>query len=146
GTLRYMAPERLHGWSDPRSDIYGLGITLYELLTLRPAFDHADRPRLIEQITHDDPPRPRKVDRSIPRDLETIVLKAIDKKPGRRYQTAAELAEDLGRFLADEPVRARRTGIGERGIKWVKRRPAVAALRAVRVGAGAAPPLGALIP
>src|SRR5262249_4655875 len=145
GTLRYMAPERLHGWSDPRSDIYGLGITLYELLTLRPAFDHADRPRLIEQITHDDPPRPRKVDRSIPRDLETIVLKAIDKEPGRRYQTAAELAEDLGRFLAGEPVRARRVGGGARAVKWVKRLPALAALLAVRAAAAVFLMAGALV-
>src|SRR5207248_6909919 len=98
GTLRYMAPERMGGWSDPRSDVYGLGITLYELLTLRPAFEESYRPGLIEQVAHEDPPRPRKVDRSIPRDLETIVLKAVDKEPGRRYQTAAELAADLGRF------------------------------------------------
>jgi WD40 repeat protein len=110
--------------------VYGLGITLYELLTLRPAFDNSYRPGLIEQVRHDDPPRPRKVDRSIPRDLETIVLKAIDKEPGRRYQTAAELAEDLGRFQAGEPVRARRITVWERGVKWVKRHPAVAALLA----------------
>src|SRR5262249_50037765 len=116
-------------------DVYGLGITLYELLTLRPAFDHSDRPRLIERITHDDPPRPRKLDRSISRDLETIVLKAIDKEPGRRYQRAAELAEDLGRFLAGEPVRARRVGVWERVVKWVNRRPAAAALLVVSLAA-----------
>jgi serine/threonine protein kinase/WD40 repeat protein/tetratricopeptide (TPR) repeat protein len=135
GTLRYMAPERMRGWSDPRSDVYGLGITLYELLTLRPAFENSYRPGLIEQVRLDDPPRPRKVDRSIPRDLETIVLKAIDKEPGRRYQTAAELAGDLGRFLAGEPVLARRITVWERGVKWVKRRPAVATLLAFSVAA-----------
>src|SRR5262249_14456856 len=135
GTLRYMAPERFQARSDPRGDVSSLGITLYELLTLRPAFAESDRHRLIERVTHEDPPRPRKVDRSIPRDLETIVLKAIAKEPGRRYQTAAELAEDLGRFLAGEPIRARRTGIWERGVKWVRRRPAVAALLAVSAAA-----------
>jgi eukaryotic-like serine/threonine-protein kinase len=135
GTLRYMAPERLQGRADRRSDVYGLGITLYELLTLRPAFEDSSRPRLIERVTREEPPRPRKVDRSIPRDLETIVLKATAKEPGRRYQTAAELAADLGRFLAGEPVRARRVGVWERGLKWVKRRPAVAALLAVSAAA-----------
>jgi tetratricopeptide (TPR) repeat protein len=131
GTLRYMAPERLRGWSDPRSDVYALGITLYELLTLRPAFADSSRPRLIERVAHEDPIRPRKIDRAIPRDLETIVLRAIDKEPERRYATAAELAEDLGRYLAGEPVWARRIGVCERGAKWIKRRPAVAALLAV---------------
>src|SRR5262249_33278823 len=135
GTVRYMAPERFGGWSDPRSDVYGLGVTLYELLTLHPAFVESDRHRLIEQVTHEDPARPRKTDRLIPRDLETIVLKAIAKEPGRRYQTAAELAGDLGRFLAGEPVRARRVGPWERGVKWVKRRPAAAALLAVSAAA-----------
>jgi serine/threonine protein kinase len=135
GTLRYMAPEQFCGRADPRSDVYSLGITLYELLTLRPAFEDCYRPRLIERVTHEDPPWPRKVDRSIPRDLETIVLKAIAKEPDRRYQTTAELAEDLGRFLAGEPLRARRIGVWERGVKWVKRRPAVAALLAVSAAA-----------
>jgi WD40 repeat protein/tetratricopeptide (TPR) repeat protein len=144
GTLRYMAPERLRGWSDVRSDVYGLGVTLYELLTLCPAFDDSDRPRLIERVTREDPPRPRRVDRSIPRDLETIVLKAIDKEPDRRYPTAAELAEDLGRFLAGEPVRARRIGLGERAVKWARRRPAVAALLAVSAAAALAVVVGTL--
>src|SRR5262249_36485113 len=133
GTLRYMAPERFRGKSDPRSDVYGLGVTLYELLTLRPAFEDSYRPGLMEQPPHDAPPRPRKADRSIPCDLETIVLKAIAKEPRRRYQTAAELGADLGRFLAGEPVRARRIGLWERGVKWVKRRPALAALLVVSV-------------
>jgi serine/threonine protein kinase/WD40 repeat protein/tetratricopeptide (TPR) repeat protein len=143
GTLRYMAPERFQGWSDPRSDVYGLGVTLYELLTLRPAFEDCSRPRLIERVTHEDPPRPRRVDPSVPRDLETIVLKAIDKEPGRRYQTAAELAEDLRRFLAGEPVRARRVGASERAVKWVKRRPTAAALLAVSAAAALSLTVGA---
>jgi serine/threonine protein kinase/WD40 repeat protein/Tfp pilus assembly protein PilF len=145
GTLRYMAPERLQGWSDPRSDVYGLGITLYELLTLRPAFADSSRPRLIEQITHEEPPPPRQVDRSIPRDLETIVLKATAKEPDRRYQSASELADDLIRLLAGEPVRARRIGMWERGVKWVKRRPAVAALLAVSAAAALSLIIGTLV-
>src|SRR5262245_12882684 len=77
GTLRYMAPERFSGQGDLRSDVYSLGLTLYELLTLRPAFDEADRNKLIKQVMHDEPARPRKVNPAVPRDLETVVLKAI---------------------------------------------------------------------
>src|SRR5262249_11993867 len=77
GTLRYMAPERFQGRSDPRSDVYGLGATLYELLVLRPAFDGSDRLRLIAEVRDSEPERPRALDRRIPRDLETVVLKAM---------------------------------------------------------------------
>src|SRR5205807_2017595 len=105
----YMAPERLQGQSDLRADIYSLGLTLYELVTLRPAFAESNRARLIERILHDESPRPRKLDRAIPADLETILLKAVAKEPGQRYATAAALAEDLRRFLADRPIQARRT-------------------------------------
>ena len=107
GTLRYMAPERFRGEGDARADIYALGLTLYELLTLRPAYDSSDRLKLIESIKAEEPARPRSLDGRIPRDLETIVLKAIDKDPERRYATAGAMAEDLRRFLADEPIRAR---------------------------------------
>src|SRR5262249_57057328 len=93
---------------DGRADVYALGLTLYELLTLRPAFDSPDRLKLIEQIKAEDPPRPRVLDPRIPRDLETIVLKAIAKDPQGRYPSADALGEDLRRFLADEPIRARR--------------------------------------
>src|SRR5262245_14471278 len=99
GTLRYMAPERFRGISDPQSDVYGLGMTLYELLTFAPAFVETDRERLIHQITQSEPPRPGQVNPEVPRDLETIVLKAIDREPAHRYPTAGELAEDLQRFL-----------------------------------------------
>src|SRR5205807_6340254 len=81
GTLRYMAPERFRGEADARSDLYALGLTLYELLTLRPAFDQEDRDRLILQVTTEVPPRPRSLNPEIPRDLETIVLKAIEHEP-----------------------------------------------------------------
>ncbi len=107
GTLRYMAPERFRGTSDPRSDVYGLGITLYELLTLAPAFVGIDRERLIHQITQSEPPKPSKINVEVPRDLETIVLKAIDRELSHRYLTADEMAADLQRFLDDRPIRAR---------------------------------------
>ncbi len=84
GTLRYMAPERFRGQADGRGDVYALGLTLYELLALRPAFDESDRARLIERILHDSPSPPRQLDRHIPRDLETIVLKAMAREPAER--------------------------------------------------------------
>ena len=126
GTLRYMAPERFDGRSDQRSDIYSLGATLYELLTLRPPFRELDRVKLIEQVLHDSPTPPRKLDRYIPRDLETIVLKAMAKEPGQRYTTAAQMAEDLRRFAADRPILARRISAAERTLRWCKRNPMLA--------------------
>ncbi len=126
GTLRYMAPERFEGWSDRRSDIYGLGMTLYELLTLHSPFEAATRARLIEQVIHDPPPAPRKHDPRVPRDLETIVMKTIAKEPGERYATAEALASDLENFLADKPILARRVGPAERAWRWCRRNPAAA--------------------
>jgi len=131
GTLRYMAPERFQGQADPRSDVYSLGLTLYEMVTLRPAFAAAERAQLIERMLHAEPPRPRQLDDRIPRDLETLILKAIAKEPGRRYQTAGALAKDLERFLADRPIMARPVTVLERAVKWAKRRPAIAALAVV---------------
>ena len=114
GTLRYTAPERLEGWSDRRSDIYGLGVTLYELLTLQPFFANKSRAELLRRIAEDTPPAPRRIDASIPVDLETIVLKAVAKEPAARYHRAEQLAEDLRRFLADRPILARRSTVIER--------------------------------
>ncbi|HEV3078773.1 MAG TPA: protein kinase, partial [Gemmataceae bacterium] len=128
GTVRYMAPERFQSKADARSDVYSLGITLYELLTARPAFAESHRARLIEQVTLVEPPRPRKLDPDVPRDLETIVLKAIAKDPRERYATAEDLGEDLRRFLADEPIQARRTLLLERAWRWCRRHPAEAIL------------------
>jgi WD40 repeat protein len=126
GTLRYMAPERFQGQSDVRSDLCSLGLTLYELLTLRPAYDEADRNKLLQQVMHEEPTRPRKVNPAVPRDLETIVLKAIDRDPARRYQTPAAMADDLKRFVEDRPIRARRVGLRERAWRWCRRNPALA--------------------
>jgi serine/threonine protein kinase/WD40 repeat protein/Tfp pilus assembly protein PilF len=128
GTLRYMAPERFRGKADARSEVYALGITLYELLTLRPAFGEDDRLALIEDICRTTPPRPRKIDRQIPRDLETIVLKAIDREPTRRYATAAALADDLRRFLTDRTITARRASVPEQLWRAARRNPAIASL------------------
>ena len=128
GTIRYMAPERFRGKGDARADVYALGLTLYELLTLRRGFDSPDRLSMIEQIKTKEPLHPRAVDARIPWDLETIVLKAIEKDPEARYQSAEEMAEDLRRFLADEPIRARQVSAVERYWRWCQRNKAVAAL------------------
>jgi eukaryotic-like serine/threonine-protein kinase len=134
GTLRYMAPERFRGLGDARADIYALGLTLYELLALRPAYDSSDRLRLVEKIKNEEPVRPRSIDTRVPRDLETIVLKAIEKEPERRYQTADAMAEDLRRFLADEPIRARQVSAAERYWRLARRNPGVAILGGVLTG------------
>ena len=127
GTVRYMAPERFDGWSDHRSDVYSLGATLYELLTLHPLFGATRQSELIEKVLHDSPEAPRKLDPKIPRDLETIVLKAIAKEPGDRYATAQALGEDLERFLEDRPIRARRSTTVEQCWRWCRRNPWLAA-------------------
>ncbi len=130
GTLRYMAPERFSGRCDASADIYALGVTLYELLVLQPAFDATDRLELLKQVQAQDVRRPRSLDASIPLDLETIVLTAMDREPQRRYRTADDLAADLERFQRGEPIRARRVGELERAWKWAKRYPVVASLLA----------------
>ena len=128
GTLRYMAPERIRGKGDVRADLYSLGLTLYELLTLRPAFSDSDREKLLHRVLHEELAPPRRLEPAIPSDLETIVLKATEKEPERRYPTARALADDLRRFLNDEPIRARQTRPWERAVKWARRRPAMAAM------------------
>jgi serine/threonine protein kinase/WD40 repeat protein/Tfp pilus assembly protein PilF len=130
GTLRYMAPERFRGEADARSDVYALGVTLYELLTLRPAYADTDRFRLIERIQRADRARPRQMEPRLPLDLETIVLKAMEPEPAARYATAADLGEDLRRFLADRPIRARRISALEQLNRWRRRNPALARLTA----------------
>ncbi len=130
GTIRYMAPERFHGRCDARSDVYALGLTLYEMVALRPAFEQAARQALIRQVMEEEPARLRKLSVTLPRDLETVVQKAIARDPAGRYATAGALAEDLARFLDGKPIRARDTGVLERCWKWARRRPAIAALLA----------------
>src|SRR6266699_1704847 len=117
GTLRYMSPEQALAKRvvvDHRTDIYSLGVTLYELLTLEPPFDGKDRQELLRQIAFEEPRPPRQLCREVPVELETVILKAIEKNPQDRYATAQELAEDLRRFLADQPIRARRPGVVQR--------------------------------
>jgi serine/threonine protein kinase len=131
GTLRYLAPERLEGVCGPWSDVYSLGLTLYELLVLRPAFNSLDRSRLIRAIARDPPRRPRAINGAIPRDLETIVRRAIEKEPGHRYASATALADDLERFLSGQPILGRPVATWRRAWAWSRRNPpAVAALAA----------------
>lgn len=104
GTLRYLAPEQLDGFVDRRSDIYSLGVTLYELCTLQPLFEAPDRTALVQRIRNDVPRAPRAVHPRIPADLERIILKAIAKDPARRYASADELLRDLMRFTQGQPV------------------------------------------
>jgi eukaryotic-like serine/threonine-protein kinase len=128
GTLRYVSPEQAmakRGLVDHHTDIYSLGATLYELLTLKPVFDGRDRHALLQQIGFDEPTAPRALDPSIPFELETIVLKALAKNPAERYGTAQELADDLQRFLEDKPIQAKRPSVVERARKWGRRHPAV---------------------
>ena len=131
GTLRYLPPERLRGWSDPRSDVYSLGLTLYELLTLRPAFDAIDRSRLLKSIVQDSPRRPRAIKREIPRDLERIVRKAIEREPSHRYSSSMALADDLQRFLDGRPIHARRVNFVRRAWSWIRHNPIPSAVLAL---------------
>lgn len=126
GTARYMSPERFKGTCDERADIYGLGMTLYELVTGRIAYEANDRMHLMDQIVNQEPTKPRDIDRSIPLDLETIILKAMEKDPRKRYQKADEFTQDLVRFVDDQPIHARRASIVERTARWVRRNKAQA--------------------
>lgn len=130
GTLAYMAPERFEGNASALSDIYSLGLTLYELLTFERAYDGKDRVALMHRVANEDLPAPRKLNPHVPRDLETIVLKAAARNPRDRYNSAEELAEDLDCFLADRPIQARRVSNAERFVRWCRRNRAVASIAA----------------
>ena len=133
GTLHYMPPERMDGRSDARTDVYGLGAALYELVALRPPYRSPSRAKLIEQILYAPPPSLRKHDPDIPRDLETVVGKALAKDPAERYASARQMADDLRLFLSDRSIRSRRPTAFERLWRWRRRNPALAAITAALV-------------
>ena len=124
GTLRYMSPEQAYAKRvvvDHRTDIYSLGVTLYELLTLQRAFDGANRVEVLRKIAFDDPAPPRQLNKRIPIELDTIVMKAMAKSPDQRYQSASELAADLRRFSNSEPILAKPLGRLDYAKKWCRR-------------------------
>jgi tetratricopeptide (TPR) repeat protein len=140
GSPLYMSPEQITAGRAPldhRTDIYSLGATLYELLTLQPPFPGQRRDQVIAQIIHKEPKPPRKLNRKVPLDLETICLKAIEKDPDRRYQAAGQLAQDLRRFVNRFAISAKRAGPVTRTVKWIRRRPTVAGLFALVLVVGA---------
>ena len=136
GTLRYMSPEQPLGQRvlvDQRTDIYSLGVTLYELLTLKKAYGGETPKEIIKQVCFDDPTAIRRLNPGVPDDLETIVLKAMSKNPDDRYQTAQELADDLRRFSQDLPILARRPTVIQRCRRWIRRHLALATSAAAAV-------------
>ncbi len=134
GTLRYMSPEQALAKRvviDHRTDVYSLGATFYELLTLRPPFGGTDRHELLRQIAFEEPRPPRRLNKAVPAELETVVLKAMEKAPQDRYATAQGLADDLRRWLDDRPIQARRPSVVQRLRKWAWRHRAAVNAAAV---------------
>ena len=133
GTPQYMAPESLSGNYDSRSETYCLGLTLYELATLKPAFAKASTPEVIRAVAAAAPTSPRKVDPDLPSDLSTVIEKAIAKEPSQRYQSAAELRDDLRAFVEDRPIAARRTSLLGQFVRFSRRNPLAASLTGLLV-------------
>ncbi len=134
GTLRYMSPEQAlakRALVDHRTDIYSLGATLYEALTLQPAYLGSDREEILRNIARGEPMPPRRINRSAPAEVETVILKAMAQEPERRYATAKEFADDLTRYLEHRPIRARRPGLQERMAKWAWRHKTILTTAAV---------------
>jgi len=133
GTLQYMAPEQFGGQADERTDVHGLGLVLYEMLTLRPAFAADSRGELVDRVKNQEPVAAGRLRPGVPKDLETIVRKATAKDPRHRYATAGELRDDLDRFLQDRPIRARPVSTLESGWRWCRRNRLLASVGAVAV-------------
>lgn len=131
GTLRYMAPERFQGGEDKRSDIYSLGLTLYEMVTGRPAFVGQNHQQLMERVLKGNPVEPRKRLPRLSRDFETIILKSIAVDPKNRYQAAGEMANDLNRWLRHLPIEAKRVSLPRRAWLWARRHPSIATLSSI---------------
>jgi eukaryotic-like serine/threonine-protein kinase len=127
GTLRYLAPETFRQQADARSEVYSLGLTLYELLALRPAFEPTNRHALIDQVLSGQIEPLVKRNHEIPRDLATIVHKAVERDARHRYQTAQDLADDLRRFIDDEPIQARQLSTFEHAVRWSRHNRGLAA-------------------
>jgi serine/threonine protein kinase len=128
GTLRYMSPEQASGQRtllDRRTDVYSLGATFYELLTLEPIFKGRDVQYLLHQVLHTEPKALRQIDKTIPVEMETIILKSVSKSPDERYRSAGDLAADLQRYLDNQPILARRPSLIDRARKWSRRHPSV---------------------
>ncbi len=136
GTPQYLAPEQAEGRAGdvgPATDIHALGVILYEMLAGRPPFLGANTLEVLDQVRGTDPPPPSRVQPRVPAELEVICLKCLAKEPSGRYATAADLADDLGRYLRGEPVKARRTPAWQRGARWARRQPGLAGLAALSI-------------